>query len=89
MLALVLSSVLFSAFPQQSPPQNIEETITVSRIVLDVRVTDFGGRMVTDLTAEDFDVRIGGKKMIVESAEWIDERESRSEPAPRVAKENA
>jgi hypothetical protein len=63
MLAIALCAVL--AAPQ------LQETITVSRVVVDARVTEFAGEPITDLVAADFDVRIGGKRAIVESAEWI------------------
>jgi VWFA-related protein len=64
MLALVLSAVLTA---------QLQETITVRRVLVDVRVTEFGGEPIADLTAADFDVRVGGKRAVVESAEWIDD----------------
>jgi VWFA-related protein len=63
MLAIALCAVL--AAPQ------LQETITVSRVVVDARVTEYAGEPITDLSPSDFDVRIGGKRAIVESAEWI------------------
>lgn len=63
MLAIALCAVL--AAPQ------LQETITVERVVVDARVTEYAGEPMTDLTAADFDVRIGGKRAVVESAEWI------------------
>jgi len=50
-----------------------EETITVARILIDVRVTDMAGNPVMNLTAEDFDVRLGGKSAKVESVTWVSE----------------
>jgi len=49
----------------------IEETITVERILIDVRVTGYNGEPLTDLNAEDFDVHIAGKPAKLESVEWI------------------
>lgn len=63
MLAIALCAVL--AAPQ------LQEEITVSRVLVDVRVTDFAGEPVTDLVAADFDVRIDGKRAVVESVEWV------------------
>lgn len=63
-LALVLSAAILA---------QVRETITVSRVLVDVRVTEFGGEPVTDLTTADFDVRIGGRAATVESAEWVPE----------------
>jgi VWFA-related protein len=51
----------------------VSETITVARILLDVRVTEIGGEPYLDLTKNDFTVTIGGKPAGVESASWIPE----------------
>jgi VWFA-related protein len=48
-----------------------DESITVERILLDVRVTDASGNPITDLDIADFEVKIDGKKAEVLSAEWI------------------
>jgi len=53
------------------------ESIDVVRILIDVRVTDNLGNPITGLTPDDFDVKIGGKRAPVESAEWVDESSSR------------
>jgi len=50
-----------------------EETITVSRVLVDVRVTDDRGKPLTGLTPQDFIVTIGGAPASVESATFIDE----------------
>jgi VWFA-related protein len=50
-----------------------QESITVARILLDVRVTDSFGKPITDLTAADFNVKVGGKDAAVESVTWIDD----------------
>lgn len=47
------------------------ETVTVARILVDVRVTDFDGDAFLGLEADDFEVFIGGKKADVLSASWI------------------
>lgn len=48
-----------------------QETIVVSRVIFDVRVTDAGGDPILGLTSEDFSVEIGGKAAKVESATWV------------------
>lgn len=73
MLAIALCAVLSA---------QLSETITVSRVVVDARVTRNAGEPITDLTAADFDVRIGGKKAVVESAEWIDDTVGGGAPLP-------
>lgn len=79
MHALVLSAIL---------AVQLQETITVSRVLVDVRVTEWGGEPIADLTAADFDVRIDGRRASVESVEWIDEGSGVAEsPSRRVAEE--
>jgi VWFA-related protein len=51
----------------------LQEQITVERILIDARVTDDHGNPITGLKADDFQVRIDGKPARVESAEWIPE----------------
>lgn len=51
----------------------VSEFIEVVRILLDVRVTKADGDPIPGLTAEDFDVRIAGKRVTVESVRWVDE----------------
>lgn len=50
-----------------------EETITVARVLVDIRVTDDRGTPITGLTPEDFIVKIGGASANVESVTFIDE----------------
>ncbi|HEX2062177.1 MAG TPA: VWA domain-containing protein [Thermoanaerobaculia bacterium] len=84
MHALMLAAALMA--------QQYEETITVSRVLVDVRVTDHQGNAITGLTPADFHVRIGGKPATIESLEWLDDtggaaaapaaEESRAEARP-------
>ncbi|HEY0158179.1 MAG TPA: hypothetical protein VGF28_12925 [Thermoanaerobaculia bacterium] len=53
-----------------------EESITVQRMLLEVRVTKYGGEPVTGLAPADFKVRIGGQPVDVASAIWQDEGKS-------------
>jgi VWFA-related protein len=53
-----------------------QETITVARILIDVRVTDIAGNPILNLTADDFDVTLGGKSAKVESVTWVSESAS-------------
>jgi VWFA-related protein len=70
MLGSVLAIVLVTAPAARAQYQ---ETITVARILLDVRVTDAKGNPILDLEPEDFDVKLGGKSAEVESVTWVDE----------------
>ena len=64
---LLLMALATSALGQ------VQETITVERILVDVRVTDGTGEPMLNLTPTDFRVKIDGKPAKVESAEWIPE----------------
>ena len=50
-----------------------DDTITVSRVVFDVRVTTASGDPITDLTPADFEVSLGGNRATVASATWTEE----------------
>src|SRR4051812_25965401 len=69
---LLLSAIcyLLSGAPVSA---QLTEKISVERVIVDARVTDDHGEPITDLTASDFVVRIDGKLVKVESAEWIPE----------------
>lgn len=67
-IAVVLSMIAAAPILAQ-----FEETITVSRALVDVRVTDDRGNPVTGLTADDFIVKIGDTPARVESLTYIDE----------------
>ncbi|HVE72600.1 MAG TPA: hypothetical protein VNI54_14640 [Thermoanaerobaculia bacterium] len=62
MLAFVLAAALST---------QVQETINVERVLVDVRVTNDYGEPVEGLTPADFVVRIGGKRAVVESAEFV------------------
>lgn len=51
----------------------VQEKITVERVIVDARVTEANGQAITDLKAADFRVKIDGKPAMVESVEWIPE----------------
>jgi VWFA-related protein len=66
-MAVLLLATLFAgnALAQYS------ESITVQRVVVDVRVTKASGEPITDLKPEDFTVFVGGKPARVASATWL------------------
>jgi VWFA-related protein len=65
LLCLLLFPVLAMA--------QVRESITVARIVLDVRVTNRDGDPVRGLTSDDFTVEVDGKRAEIESLEWVDD----------------
>ena len=77
--AVLLPATLFAmnAFAQYT------ETITVSRVVLDLRVTKVNGEPVKDLKPEAFTILVGGKPARVASATWVDDADfDTGEPPP-------
>jgi VWFA-related protein len=56
-----------------SASAQLQEKITVERIIVDARVTDSRGDPILGLTLADFKVRIDGKPAAVESVDWIPE----------------
>lgn len=58
------------------------DTMTVARILVDVRITDYDGNAITDLNPEDFKVRVGGKKAEVLSATWIEDTSAAAAQTP-------
>jgi len=69
--AIPLLLALSLAAPQQE--LRSQETITVERILIDARVTDYGGNPILNLEPKDFRVKIDGVAAKVESVEWIPE----------------
>lgn len=53
--------------------QQLQETITVERILIDARVTDGAGEPILSLGPSDFRVKVDGKLARVESVVWIPE----------------
>jgi VWFA-related protein len=65
----MLDALLLAAAMQQQP--QLQEQITVERVIVDARVTNSTGDPITGLKASDFIVKIDGKRATVESADWI------------------
>jgi VWFA-related protein len=72
-IALGLLAIASVALPARA---QFEETITVARVLVDARVTDHRGTPLRGLTPADFNARIGGKVVQVQSVTFIDESPS-------------
>ena len=62
------------SFAQQPPPQRrggVREEARVELVVVDAYVTDRGGDPIPDLTPADFHVRVDGKRVPLESVDWV------------------
>ena len=79
--ALVSLAVIASAAQQ---PQ-IAERVDVARVIIDVRVVDGRGRPILGLEPADFEVRIGGEPVAVESAQWFGIDAPADGPLPSTA----
>lgn len=84
--------ILFALLFAVPAAAQVTETITVARVLLDVRVTDFDGDPILNLTKSDFTVSLGGKPAAVESVTWVPETAAArviagmdDEPAPAQA----
>lgn len=62
-----------------------DATITVSRVLVDARVTRYDGTPVTDLTPDDFTIEIDGEPARTASATWNGARESESTSLTDIA----
>ena len=66
--ATILALAVFAATTLHA---QFQETITVSRVVVDVRVTRDNGEPLTGLTPENFKAKIGGLPTEVLSVTWV------------------
>ena len=72
--ALLLALLAARAVRAQAPPgrpESYREEARVERVVVDAYVTDRRSEPIPDLTAEDFLVKVDGKRVPLESVEWI------------------
>lgn len=66
----------------QQPPR-FGDSVTVERLVVDVRALDATGRPILGLRPDDFRVKVGGRPVAVEAAQW------RGEPDDEALDPNA
>jgi VWFA-related protein len=67
-----LAVLLAAPVAGQEPPYVLPR-VEASRVVLEVRVTDPGGRPLPTLTPADFRLEVDGRSVLVESAVWVAE----------------
>lgn len=68
------ASLVLLVFTAAAAHAQYEETITVTRYVVQVRVTHMSGEPIPDLAAEDFTVTLGGRPAEIDSIRWLDGR---------------
>lgn len=71
-LSLLASAVVAQAPPASDRPPTFTEEVEVRVMDLDVAVTDRDGRPITDLTRENFTVRLGGKPVPIDYFARVD-----------------
>jgi len=70
-LARVLFASIVMLPAAAAAQQRVEERVTVSRVLVDVRVTDRRGQPIANLSAADFKVDLDGRPARVEWSQWI------------------
>src|SRR5262245_51999483 len=66
----LLPLLIFSA-AVQSDQRRSAEPVKASHVFFDLRVLDRDDRLLTSLEADDFEVRIDGKRALVDSVRWV------------------
>jgi VWFA-related protein len=69
----------------QERPGSYREQARVERVIVDAYVTDARGNAIPDLTITDFRVRIDGRPVSLESAEWIAADQPEAEVPPELS----
>jgi hypothetical protein len=80
----LLAALLFATLFATNTLAQYSETVIVSRVLLDVRVTKVNGEPITNLKPEELTVLIGGKPARVASATWVDDAEFDAGEEPLV-----
>jgi len=85
--ALAFAAQAGTGAAQQSPYRL--PGVEASRVVLEVRVTDPGGRPLPGLTPEDFRLEVDGRSAALESAVWVAEAPNVARVLPPALSSNA
>jgi len=72
MVATTVAAMIAAALAfADDPMDRFRESVTAERIVVDVHVIDNTGNPITGLRASDFNLRVDGRPVPIESVEWI------------------
>ena len=82
LLAALMTLVLCAGAVLSAQQPRRTEVVDVARVLVDARVLDAGGQPVLGLEPEDFEVKIDGQRVRVESVQRIGSGESGSGPVP-------
>ncbi len=69
----------------QQRPGSYREEARVERVIVDAYVTDAHGDPIPDLAAADFRVRVDGRAVALESADWIPADQPEAAPPPDLS----
>lgn len=79
--ALVPTALAQQPEPAATPPPRFKDSVTVSRVLMDLRVVDDHGSPVPGLAIANFEVEVDGRTAAVESLRWVGETPSAAAPA--------
>jgi VWFA-related protein len=85
LLLLGLLPALQPPDPTPTPTPRFRESVDVERVLLDARVVDGRGEPLEGLKVADFDVRVDGKPVLLESVQWVSAPMAGGRPDPPVA----
>ena len=83
--APLITFVLLAAAVVAAQQPRRAERVDVARVLVDARVVDAAGQPVLALEPEDFEVKIDGQPVRVETVQWIGGEASGSGPVPSTA----
>jgi VWFA-related protein len=69
--AMLAAAAAALAQEPQGRPDSYREEARVERVILDAHVTDRHGNPIPNLTTDDFRVKVDGRVVPLESAEWV------------------
>jgi VWFA-related protein len=84
-LVLALMAIVLSPHSPSAQQRPFVERVEVARVLIDARVFDDRGREIPDLNASNFAVKIDGRAVRVESAEWVGSTRADRADAPESA----
>jgi VWFA-related protein len=90
LLFLIFPAILFSQTPSSTPPETVDKDvvrISTNLIQIDATVLDKNGKIVTGLTADDFEIYENGRKQPITNFSFVEPQPDKS-PAQPIVKPN-
>src|SRR5207245_624631 len=80
---------LAAHLPQADPQIRFRERVEVERVLVDARAVDDAGMPLPGLGPKDFRLKVDGKVVPLESAQWVAAAQKEPEPEPETPPEGA